>query len=171
VILSSATAQGGIARTKDFKTWERLPDLKTASPQQRNVVLHPEFVQGKYAFYTRPQDGFIEAARAEASGGTLRKHGSGRDRQRIIIDDRAYHTIKEVKNGLGPAPIKTATAGSSLPMASGIPQPDSGTFSTCSSPISGTPTRPSHGRRDTSSHLRGKNAWETFPTWSSATDG
>jgi len=105
---SSAIAQCGIARTKDFRAWERLPDLKTKSPQQRNVVLHPEFVQGKYAFYTRPQDGFIEAGTGGGIGWGLAdtmEHAQI-DSERII-DDRAYHTIKEVKNGLGPAPIKT----------------------------------------------------------------
>jgi 4-O-beta-D-mannosyl-D-glucose phosphorylase len=105
---SSAIAQCGIARTKDFRTWERLPDLKTKSPQQRNVVLHPEFVQGKYGFYTRPQDGFIEAGTGGGIGWGLSDtmEHAAIDRE-IIIDDRAYHTIKEVKNGLGPAPIKT----------------------------------------------------------------
>ena len=106
--LSSAVAQTGIARTHDLRTWERLPDLKTGSPQQRNVVLHPEFINGQYAFYTRPQDDFIQAG----SGGGI---GWGLSKSMIpavveteqIIDSRAYHTIKEVKNGEGPAPIKT----------------------------------------------------------------
>ena len=105
---SSAIAAGGLARTKDLRTWERLPDLKTKSPQQRNVVLHPEFVEGKYAFYTRPQDGFIEAGSGGGIGWGLSdtmEHAVVDSE--IIIDDRAYHTIKEVKNGLGPAPIKT----------------------------------------------------------------
>lgn len=105
---SSAVAQCGIARTKDLKTWERLPDLKTISPQQRNVVLHPEFVNGKYAFYTRPQDGFIDAGTGGGIGWGL---SDSMDKPEIgketIIDDRQYHTIKEVKNGLGPSPIKT----------------------------------------------------------------
>jgi len=70
---SSAVAQCGIARTKDLKAWERLADLKSKSPQQRNVVLHPEFVEGKYAFYTRPQDDFIQAARAAALAGGWRR--------------------------------------------------------------------------------------------------
>jgi 4-O-beta-D-mannosyl-D-glucose phosphorylase len=106
--LSSAVAQGGIARTKDLRTWERLPDLKTRSPQQRNVVLHPEFVEGKYAFYTRPQDDFIEAGSGGGIGWGLSERivGATIDNE-IIIDSREYHTIKEVKNGLGPAPIKT----------------------------------------------------------------
>ena len=105
---SSAIAQCGIARTKDLNSWERLPDLKTSSPQQRNVVLHPEFIEGKYAFYTRPQDGFIDAGTGGGIGWGLSdsiEHAElGKE---SIIDDRQYHTIKEVKNGLGPAPIKT----------------------------------------------------------------
>lgn len=105
--LSSATATAGIARTKDFKTWERLPDLKSKS-QQRNVVLHPEFVDGKYALYTRPQDGFIDAGTGGGIGWALVddiRHAEVI--QERIIDSRYYHTIKEVKNGEGPHPIKT----------------------------------------------------------------
>jgi len=105
---SSAAAQGGIIRTKDLKNWDRLPDLKTKSPQQRNVVLHPEFVNGQYAFYTRPQDEFIQAGKGGGIGWGLSK--SMQDPvvdQEVIMDNREYHTIKEVKNGLGPAPIKT----------------------------------------------------------------
>jgi len=106
--LSSATAQCGIIRTKDFKKWDRLADLKTKSPQQRNVVLHPEFVHGKYAFYTRPQDGFIETGSGGGIGWGLSDSIENAEiRSEIIVDDRVYHTIKEVKNGLGPAPIKT----------------------------------------------------------------
>jgi len=106
--LSSAIAQCGIARTKDLKSWDRLDDLKSTSAQQRNVVLHPEFVDGKYAFYTRPQEGFIEAG----SGGGI-GWGLAEDIEHAVIDhetivdDRKYHTVKEVKNGLGPPPIKT----------------------------------------------------------------
>jgi 4-O-beta-D-mannosyl-D-glucose phosphorylase len=105
---SSALAQCGIVRTKDLLKWERLPDLVTKSPQQRNVVLHPEFIHGKYAFYTRPQDGFIEAGSGGGIGWGLSEsiENPAIDNE-IIIDDRAYHTIKEVKNGLGPAPMKT----------------------------------------------------------------
>ncbi len=105
---SAANAQCGIARTKDFKKWERLADLKTKSPQQRNVVLHPEFVNGKYAFYTRPQDGFIDAGTGGGIGWGLSDsiENSVIDKE-VVIDDRVYHTIKEVKNGMGPAPIKT----------------------------------------------------------------
>ena len=106
--LSSAIARCGIARTKDLLKWERLPDLKTRSPQQRNVVLHPEFIQGKYAFYTRPQDGFIEAGSGGGIGwGLSDSIENPVIDQETVIDDRAYHTIKEVKNGLGPAPMKT----------------------------------------------------------------
>jgi len=105
---SSAVAQCGIARTKDLKTWERLPDLITRSNQQRNVVLHPTFVNGMYALYTRPQDGFIEAG----SGGGI-AIGYTKDiehaviNEETLIDKRVYHTINESKNGLGPAPIYT----------------------------------------------------------------
>jgi 4-O-beta-D-mannosyl-D-glucose phosphorylase len=107
--LSSAVAQCGIARTKDLRDWKRLPDLKTNSPQQRNVVLHPEFVDGKYAFYTRPQDDFIEAGTGGGIGWGLSENivKAVTDNE-TIIDRRAYHTIKEVKNGLGPAPLKTS---------------------------------------------------------------
>lgn len=105
--LSSATATAGIARTKDLKNWERLPDLTTKS-QQRNVVLHPEFVNGKYALYTRPQDGFIDAGSGGGVGWALvdsMENAVVTDEK--IIDARYYHTIKEVKNGQGPHPIKT----------------------------------------------------------------
>jgi 4-O-beta-D-mannosyl-D-glucose phosphorylase len=105
---SSAMAQAGIARTRDLVEWERLPDLKSSSPQQRNVVLHPEFVDGKYAFYTRPQDGFIETGSGGGIGwGLCDDIENAVVRNEIIIDDRHYHTIKEVKNGQGPPPIKT----------------------------------------------------------------
>ncbi|MFC5467283.1 glycosidase [Cohnella suwonensis] len=106
--LSSAVAQGGIARTKDLKSWERLPDLKTPSAQQRNVVLHPEFVDGKYAFYTRPQDGFIDAGSGGGIGwGLSESMNPAVVEKETIVDGRHYHTIKEVKNGQGAAPIKT----------------------------------------------------------------
>ena len=105
---SSAVAQCGITRTRDLKTWERLADLKSKSPQQRNVVLHPEFVDGKYAFYTRPQDDFIQAGKGGGIGwGLARSIEKAVIQKEIIMDNRAYHTIQEVKNGLGPAPIKT----------------------------------------------------------------
>ncbi|AIQ67824.1 glycosidase [Paenibacillus graminis] len=106
--LSSAVAQCGITRTKDLKTWERLADLKTGSAQQRNVVLHPEFVDGKYAFYTRPQDGFIDAGSGGGIGwGLSDTIENAVITSETIMDQRYYHTIKEVKNGQGPAPIKT----------------------------------------------------------------
>ena len=107
--LSAATAQAGIVRTKDLKTWERLPNLKSKSPQQRNVVLHPEFVGRKYAFYTRPQDDFIETG---SGGGVC--FGLCEDitnpvicTDEVVISPRQYHTITEVKNGAGAVPIKT----------------------------------------------------------------
>ena len=105
--LSSAVAAAGVARTKDFVNWERLPDMKSAS-QQRNVVLHPEFVNGKYALYTRPQDGFIDAGNGGGIGWALVDNMDNVDiRDERIINLRHYHTIKELKNGEGPAPIKT----------------------------------------------------------------
>ncbi|WP_421829956.1 glycosidase [Larkinella sp.] len=106
---SSALAQCGIARTRDLKTWERLPDLVSPSPQQRNVVLHPEFVNGKYALYTRPQDSFIEAGTGGGIGLGLTDSMENPviDRE-YIVDEKRYHTVYEVKNGQGPAPIKTA---------------------------------------------------------------
>jgi 4-O-beta-D-mannosyl-D-glucose phosphorylase len=105
--LSSAIASAGVARTRDFVTWERLPDLKSPS-QQRNVVLHPEFVDGKYALYTRPQDGFIDTG---GGGGICWTLTDDITRAEIgtetVVDQRYYHTVKEVKNGEGPPPIKT----------------------------------------------------------------
>lgn len=105
---SSAIAQCGIARTVDLINWERLPDLKTPSPQQRNVVLHPQFVSNRYAFYTRPQDSFIEAGSGGGIGfGLCNDITHAVIDQEIVIDKKVYHTVYEVKNGLGPAPIKT----------------------------------------------------------------
>lgn len=106
--LSAATATAGIARTKDLIHWDRLPDLKSKS-QQRNVVLHPEFVDGRYAFYTRPQDGFIDAGSGGGIGWALVDditHAEVKEEEKII-NLRHYHTIMEVKNGEGPHPIKT----------------------------------------------------------------
>lgn len=106
--LSAAIAQCGIARTKDLVEWERLDDLVTPSPQQRNVVLHPEFVNGQYAFYTRPQHGFIEAGKGGGIGFGLSEHiEHAVIKEEVVIDHRSYHTVFELKNGLGPAPIKT----------------------------------------------------------------
>ncbi|KGE18774.1 glycosidase [Paenibacillus wynnii] len=105
---SSAIAQCGIARTHDLLNWERLPDLKTSSAQQRNVVLHPEFVDGKYALYTRPSDGFMDVGLAGGIGwGLCESMINAVLEQEIIIEPKQYHTIKESKNGMGPAPIKT----------------------------------------------------------------
>ncbi len=107
--LSAAVAQAGIVRTKDLKTWERLPNLKSKSPQQRNVVLHPEFVDGKYAFYTRPQDDFIQTG----SGGGIcfglceNIENPVICTEEVVISPRVYHTLTEVKNGAGAVPIKT----------------------------------------------------------------
>ena len=106
--LSAATAAAGIARTHDLVNWERLPDPVSKS-QQRNVVLHPEFVDGKYALYTRPQDGFIDAGSGGGIGWALvdsLEHAEVKEEK--IINLRHYHTIKEVKNGEGPHPIKTS---------------------------------------------------------------
>jgi 4-O-beta-D-mannosyl-D-glucose phosphorylase len=107
--LSAAVAAAGIVRTKDLKTWERLDNLKTLrSPQQRNVVLHPEYVDGKYAFYTRPMDDFIDTG----SGGGI-GFGLCEDIEHAVIDEeiitsqRKYHTLTEAKNGAGAVPIKT----------------------------------------------------------------
>jgi 4-O-beta-D-mannosyl-D-glucose phosphorylase len=105
---SAAVAQCGIARTHDLDTWERLPDLRTQSPQQRNVVLHPEFVEGRYALYTRPQDRFIDAGKGGGIGwGLTDSMEDAEVDEETIVDGRDYHTIKEAKNGLGPAPIWT----------------------------------------------------------------
>jgi 4-O-beta-D-mannosyl-D-glucose phosphorylase len=104
---SAAVASAAIARTRDLVSWERLQDVRSSS-QQRNVVLHPEFVDGKYALYTRPQDGFIEAGSGGGIGWTLVDDITRAEiTQESIIDRRYYHTIKEAKNGEGPAPIKT----------------------------------------------------------------
>jgi len=105
---SSAVANAGVVRTKDLKTWERLPDLISNSGQQRNVVMFQHFVNGKYALYTRPQDGFIEVG----SGGGI-GFGYIKDMTNPVIEDehifsnKEYHTIYELKNGMGPAPIRT----------------------------------------------------------------
>ena len=105
--LSAATATAGIARTRDLVSWERLPDLRSAS-QQRNVVLHPEFVDGRYAFYTRPQDGFVDAGSGGGIGWALVDDITNAVvTEEKIINARHYHTITEVKNGEGPHPLKT----------------------------------------------------------------
>lgn len=105
---SSAVANAGIVRTKDLKNWERLPDLISSSGQQRNVVLHPEFVDGKYVLYTRPQDGFISVGSGGGIGlGYVDKMTSPVVKGEKIINNKVYHTVYELKNGLGPAPLKT----------------------------------------------------------------
>ncbi|MCQ2251153.1 MAG: glycosidase, partial [Bacteroidales bacterium] len=105
---SSAVANAGIARTKDLVNWERLDDLISHSGQQRNVVLHPKFVNGKYALYTRPQDGFISVGSGGGIGfGLCSDISHAEITDEPIIDNKIYHTIKEVKNGMGPQPIET----------------------------------------------------------------
>jgi 4-O-beta-D-mannosyl-D-glucose phosphorylase len=105
---TAAVAQCGIVRTKDLTTWERLPDLRTHSPQQRNVVLHPEFVDGRYMLYTRPQDSFIEAGKGGGIGvGYCDSMEAAVVDMEQVIDNKTYHTIAESKNGQGPAPLKT----------------------------------------------------------------
>lgn len=106
---SSAIANAGIVRTKDLIHFERLPDLISNTGQQRNVVIHPEFVNGKYAVYTRPQDGFIDVGNGGGIGlGYITNMENPVVEDEKIIYEKTYHTIYELKNGLGPAPIKTA---------------------------------------------------------------
>ncbi|MFD1293342.1 glycosidase [Lutibacter holmesii] len=106
---SSAIANAGIVRTKNLIDWERLPDLVSNSGQQRNVVLHPEFVNGKYALYTRPQDGFIDIGNGGGIGfGLVDDMTNPVVKNETIINNKIYHTVYELKNGLGPAPIKTS---------------------------------------------------------------
>lgn len=105
---SSAIASAGLVRTKDMLVWERLPDLISTSGQQRNVVLFPHLVDGKYAFYTRPQDGFIDTGKGGGVGFGLSDTIENPEvKEEVIVDAKTYHTIYEVKNGLGPVPIKT----------------------------------------------------------------
>jgi len=106
---SAAVARAGLARTRDLVEWERLPDLATRSEQQRNVVLHPELVDDRYAFYTRPQDGFIDAGSGGGIGwGLCDRIERAEVRDERIVDPRVYHTVKEAKNGQGPPPIRTS---------------------------------------------------------------
>lgn len=105
--LSAATAACGIARTRDLVNWERLPDLKCRE-QQRNVVLHPEFVDGKYALYTRPQDSFIDAGSGGIGWALVDDIANAEVTDQKIINSRHYHTITESKNGEGPQPLKTS---------------------------------------------------------------
>ena len=104
---SAALASCGIARTRDLDTWERLPDLQSSAQQQRNCVLHPEFVNGQYMIYTRPQSGFIDTGDSGISAGFTASMENPVIHQEVLIDPRKYHTVKEVKNGQGPPPIKT----------------------------------------------------------------
>jgi len=105
---STAMAEAGIARTQDLVNWQRLPDLISTTGQQRNVVLFPHLVEGKYAFYTRPQDGFIDTGKGGGIGFGLSKTiENPKIKEEVIVDAKTYHTIYEVKNGLGPAPIRT----------------------------------------------------------------
>ena len=104
---SAALASCGIARTKDLIEWERLPDLKSHASQQRNCVLHPEFVNGKYMIYTRPQMGFIDTGDSGICVGFSESMDPASVDEEIMVDPRVYHTVKEVKNGQGPPPIKT----------------------------------------------------------------
>lgn len=106
--ISAAIAGCGIARTKDFHSWERLSDLKTKSGQQRNVVLHPEFINDQYGFYTRPQDGFISVGSGGGVGwGLCADITAAEIHEETVVDPKVYHTVKELKNGQGPAPLKT----------------------------------------------------------------
>jgi len=105
---SSAIAKAGIVRTRDLKKWERLPDLVSVTGQQRNVVLHPEFVNKKYALYTRPQEGFINVGAGGGIGlGYVENMENPVLKNEVIINEKAYHTVYELKNGLGPPPLKT----------------------------------------------------------------
>ena len=105
---SSAVAAAGIVRTKDLLSWERLPDLISTAGQQRNVVLFPNLIEGKYAFFTRPQDGFIDTGKGGGIGFGLSENIENAEvKEEIIVDPKTYHTIYELKNGQGPVPIKT----------------------------------------------------------------
>lgn len=105
---SAAIANAGIIRSKDLEKWERLPDLISNSKQQRNVTLHPEFVNGKYAIYTRPQDGFIETGSGGGIGlGFIDNMTHPKVKDEVIIYNKQYHTVYELKNGQGPSPLKT----------------------------------------------------------------
>ena len=140
--LSSAVAQCGIARTRDLKAWERLDDLRTPSAQQRNCVLHPEFVNGQYAFYTRPQDSFIEAGRGGGIGwGLAANMEHAVIEEETILDRREYHTINEVKNGLAPPRSRRKRAGCTWPTECATRPPGCATSSIASSATSRFRTR------------------------------
>jgi len=105
---STALAMVGLVRTKDLITWEKLANLETGSDQQRNVVLHPEFKNGNYVFYTRPQDGFIEVgSKGGIYLGESKTIVDAKVDKELLIHEKTYHTVYELKNGQGPAPIKT----------------------------------------------------------------
>lgn len=130
---SQALANAGIARTKDLMNWERLPDLKSYTGQQRNVVLHPEFVNDKYAVYTRPQDGFINVGSGGGIGlGFIKKMENPIVLDEKIINNKAYHTVYELKTAKVPRPLKQEKAGCTLPMACAIPPVDCATPYICS---------------------------------------
>lgn len=127
---SSAIANAGIVRTKDLINWERLPDLISSTGQQRNVVLHPQFVNGKYALYTRPQDGFIDVGNGGGIGlGYIDDMNNPVVNEEKIIFGKVYHTIYELKNGLGPTPIKTEKGW--LHLAHGVRNTAAGLRYTC----------------------------------------
>jgi len=166
---SSAVAAAGIARTKDLVKWERLPDLVTFGGQQRNVVLHPEFIQGKYAFYTRPQDGFIETGKGGGIAfGLSNSIEKATVPQEKIMDAKQYHTIYEVKNGQGPPPIKTGKGW--LNLAHGVRNTAAGLrytlylFMTSLDDPSKVIHKP-HG------HFTGRSVWVMFPMFCSAMVG
>lgn len=105
---SSAIAQCGIARTKDLKVWDRLPDIRTEAKQQRNILLHPELVQGKYAFYTRPQSSFMEGSDIGIGFALCADIREPVLEKSVVLDEKYYHSIKELKSGPGAVPIKTS---------------------------------------------------------------
>ena len=154
---SSAVANAGIVRTKDLETWERLPDLISTSGQQRNVVMHPEFVDGKYAVYTRPQDGFITVGKGGGIGlGYIDDMEFPEVQNETIINPKIYHTVFELKNGLGPAPIKTKQGW--LHLAHGVRNTAGGLRYTLYMFMTSL--------QDTLWLLIMKRLWEMFPTYS-----
>lgn len=168
---SAALASCGIARTKDLINWERLPDLKSNAQQQRNCVLHPEFVNGKYMIYTRPQQGFIDTGDSGICVGFSATMNNAAIDEEVMVDPRTYHTVKEVKNGQGPAPIKTEKGW--LHLAHGVRRTAAGLryslylFMTDLAAPWRVIKRPGGILL---SHWE-KSVWATYPTWCSATDG
>ena len=168
--LSAAVAAAGIVRTRDLKMWERLPNLVTKrSPQQRNVDLLPDFVNGQYAFYTRPMDGFIDTGSGGGIGfGTCADITHAVLEEEVITSPRRYHTITEAKNGEGAPPIPKK-AGCTSPTACATPPPGCGMCS-----ISLSPTWPNRGgslpsRRAICWRLWVASAWAMCPTSCSPT--